>query len=214
MSGRYPDPVVFVGGAERSGTTLVRNMLTAHPALAVPDESPFIYDMHQRLARDGRLDDLELAFRLVCESNRFKQWRLPAAEVQELLDRVPARSYAELVCALFAAYARSRGKEHCGDKTTGNALRFTWLGELFPRSRFVHVIRDPREGCMSRAVQIFNVGALPGAARHWRAHVAAARAAAATLGDRMIEIRHLESVPGGFWVLAEPLGTASDPPPG
>jgi len=27
------------------------------------------------------------------------------------------------------------------------------------------------------------------------------------------EIRHLESVPGGFWVLAEPLGTASDPPP-
>jgi hypothetical protein len=194
MSIPRSDPLVFVGGAERSGTTLLRNMLNAHPALAVPDESPFVHQTHQRLARAGEQRNIEFAWRLIRESNRFRQWRLPAAEVQALLDRTPHHSYAELVRTLYAAYAHSRGKPHSGDKTTGNALRFTWLAELFPRSRFVHVVRDPRDVCMSRTVQIFNDGSLPGAARHWRAHVAAARAAARSLGERMIEIRYEQLV--------------------
>ncbi len=194
MSVPPTDPLVFVGGAERSGTTLLRNMLNAHPAVAVPDESPFVHQTHLRLVGAGEQGNIELAWRLIRESNRFRQWRLPAAEVQALLDRTPPRSYAELVRALHAAYARSRGKPHSGDKTTGNALRFTWLAELFPDSRFVHVIRDPREVCMSRTVQIFNNGSLPGAARHWRAHVLAARTAAPRLGDRMIEIRYEQLV--------------------
>lgn len=47
---------------------------------------------------------------------------------------------------------------------------------------------------MSRVVQIFNTGGLPGAAHHWRAHVKAARAASAALGDRMLEIRYEDLV--------------------
>src|SRR5215210_6188691 len=169
-------------------------MLTAHPALAIPNESPFAYRIFRSLSRSGQAGDLELAWRLIRETNRFRQWNLPAAEVQRLLDRCPPASYADLVRALFAAYARSRGKDHAGDKTTGNALWFTWLADHFPRSRFVHTVRDPREVCMSRVVQIFNKGGLPGAARHWRAHVAAARAASAALGDRMLEIRYEDLV--------------------
>jgi hypothetical protein len=191
---RLPDPIVFVGGSERSGTTLLRNMLNTHPGLAIPDESPFVYRTYRLLANRGQLADLDLAWRLIRESDRFGQWGLPSAEVQRLLDDHPPTHYAELVRALFAAYARWRGKQHSGDKTTGNALRFTWLAARFPASRFVHLLRDPREVCMSRVVQIFNTGGLPDAARHWRAHVAAARAASAVLGDRMLEVRYEELV--------------------
>ncbi len=165
-------------------------MLSAHPGLAIPDESPFVYQTYRLLANRGQLDDLDLAWRLIHESDRFRQWGLPSAEVQRLLSDHPPTCYADLVRALFAAYARWRGKQQSGDKTTGNALRFTWLAVHFPASRFVHLLRDPREVCMSRVVQIFNNGGLPGAARHWRAHVAAARAASAVLGDRMLEVRY------------------------
>jgi GT2 family glycosyltransferase len=188
------DPIVFVGGSERSGTTLLRNMLTAHPTLALPNESPFVYRTYRRLARQGQAHDLELAWRVIRETDRFRQWELPASEVQQLLDRRPPASYGDLVRTLFTAYAGWRGKQHAGDKTTGNALWFTWLAERFPGSRFVHIVRDPREVCMSRVVQTFNSGGLPGAARHWRDHVAAARAAAAVLGGRMLELRYEELV--------------------
>lgn len=181
---------MFVGGSERSGTTLLRNMLTANPTLALPNESPFIYRTYRSLVQRGESDDLDAAWRAIRETDRFRQWELPVREVERLLQRHPPRTYSDLVRTLFAAYARWRGKERSGDKTTGNALWFTWLAERFPTSRFVHVVRDPREVCMSRAVQIFNTGGLPGAARHWRRHVAAARAAATVLGDRLLEVRY------------------------
>ena len=127
---------------------------------------------------------------MIRNHTRFRQWGLPREEVDKLLRERPPASYDDLVRTLFAAYARWRGKPHSGDKTTGNALYFEWLAERFPESRFVHVVRDPRAVCMSRAVQIFNQGGLPGAARHWRGRVAAARAAAATLGDRLLEVRY------------------------
>lgn len=185
-----PDPIVFMGGSERSGTTLLRNMLTAHPALAVPNESPFVPLIHRVLTRQGRLHDLDAAWGMIRNHTRFRQWHLPPMEVERLLSEHPPASYDDLVRTLFAAYAQRVGKRHAGDKTTGNALYFEWLGERFPDSRFVHILRDPRAVCMSRAVQIFNSGGLPGAARHWRSRVAAARAAAATLGDRLLEVRY------------------------
>ena len=185
-----PDPIVFVGGSERSGTTLVRNILTAHPTLAMPSESPFVFRIHRQLVRQGRIHDLDLAWSVIRVDSRFRQWRLPRAEVERLLEEQPPGCYDDLVRTLFAAYARWRGKDHSGDKTTGNALWFEWLAPRFPGSRFVHVLRDPRAVCMSRAVQIFNSGGIPGAARHWRTHVAAARRASATLGERLLEIRY------------------------
>lgn len=192
--GRPSDPLVFIGGAQRSGTTLLRNMLTAHSAVAIPEESWFIHGTYQELARHGRPDDVHLGWRLIRERPGFIQWQLPPARVEELLESVPPHSYADLVRSLFAAYARSRGKPHAGDKTTGNALRFLWLAEMFPSSRFVHVLRDPREACMSLAVQPFNRGGLVGAARSWRRHVSRARAAADRLGPRLLEVRYASVV--------------------
>jgi hypothetical protein len=188
------DPLVFVGGAQRSGTTLLRNMLTAHPLLAIPDESPFMHSVHRLLLRRGAADDAHLAWALIRQTPRFRQWRLPREHVERALERTSPSSYAELLRVLFAAYAEFRGKPHAGDKTTANALHFTWLGAMFPGSKFVHLLRDPREVCMSLAVQPFNVGGLTGAARHWRAHVAAARAARAQLGPRLLELRYEELI--------------------
>jgi hypothetical protein len=189
-----PDPLVFVGGSERSGTTLLRNMLTAHPELAVPNESPFTFRTYREMARRGQEGDVALAWQLLQETSRFKQWRLPLEEVEAMLREHPPASYADLIRVIFAAYARWRGKPHAGDKTTANALWFPWLADQFPGSRFVHVLRDPREVCMSRVVQIFNKGGMVGAAEHWRAHVAGAREAMPALGDRILEVRYEELI--------------------
>ena len=49
-----PDPF-FIVGVERSGTTMLRLMLNAHPNLAVPFESGFIPSVYQDLSKYGDL---------------------------------------------------------------------------------------------------------------------------------------------------------------
>jgi hypothetical protein len=52
-------PFVFVVGKGRSGTTLVRAMLTAHPEMAIPPETHFfIVRMSKRpeVVKEGRVD--------------------------------------------------------------------------------------------------------------------------------------------------------------
>ena len=53
---RQPDraPVPFVVGMNRSGTTLLRMMLDAHPDLTIPPETHFVPDLIQRLPQAGR----------------------------------------------------------------------------------------------------------------------------------------------------------------
>jgi hypothetical protein len=91
---------------------------------------------------------------------------------------------------LFAVHAASRGKPSSGDKTTGNARAFGLLADLFPRARFLHMLRDPREVCMSLALQPWQRDGLAGAAMTWRDHVGRARAAARRLGTRVLEVRY------------------------
>ena len=49
-SGRGPErvPAPFVVGVNRSGTTLLRMMLDAHPDLTVPPETHFVPDLIER----------------------------------------------------------------------------------------------------------------------------------------------------------------------
>jgi hypothetical protein len=188
------DPLLFVGGAPRSGTTLLRNMLAAHPQLAVPDESPFIYNVYKELVRRRAADDTDLAWRLIRQARFFKQWQLHPARVEEVLARVPPRTYADVIRALFAAYALQRGRPSTADKTPHHALWFDWSAIQFPRTRFVHLVRDPREVCMALAVQPWHRGGIEAAAHDWVRTVRRARQAQAVLGDRFLELRFQELV--------------------
>ena len=48
-----PPPVPFVVGMNRSGTTLLRMMLDAHPELTIPPETHFVPDLIKAAREDG-----------------------------------------------------------------------------------------------------------------------------------------------------------------
>lgn len=188
------DPVLFVGGVARSGTTLLRNMLNAHPLVAVPDESPFIREVHKELVRRGAPDDVELAWMLIRHERFFRQWGLDHADVEAALAVWSPNSYSDLIRVLFATYARKEGKPLSADKTPSHAYCFDWFAERFPASRFVHLIRDPREVCMSLSVQPWQPGGIVAAAEKWVDTVTRANMARELLADRFIEIRYEQLV--------------------
>jgi len=189
-----PDPVLFIGGAPRSGTTLLRNMVGSHPQLAVPDESYFIRLVWRRLVRLGRTDDLDLAWQLIRQERFFKQWKLAPARVEETLAAHPPATYPDLIRVLFAAHAASVGKPLSADKTPSHVHHFDWYSERFPTSRFVNVLRDPREACMSLSVQPWHRGGIAEAAWEWMNDVRIARRAVVGLTSRYLEVRYEDLV--------------------
>src|SRR6478609_843574 len=188
-----PSIFPFFVGAPRSGTTLVRAIFNAHPDMAVPDESNFVsilargrrrYDGSDGFAASLFLNDL-------FEQRRFRRWRLSKEDVQIAFDGHPPMDLAEAVRTVFALYARRNGKTRYGDKTPSYVLHVSMLADLFPESRFIHVIRDGRDVALSMLDVDFGPRSIGGAAQLWKAHVQAGRDAGHRLGpSRYQEIRY------------------------
>jgi Sulfotransferase family len=144
-------PPVFVVGCPRSGTTLLRLMLDAHPDLSIPPEShfiPLVWRVRDRYETSGGFDGEKMA-RDVFRGIRFRDWSLPESEVLDELGRVAPSDLAGSIACFFCAYAGRNGKERWGDKTPGYSMELPLLASLFPDARFVHLIRDGRDVALS-----------------------------------------------------------------
>jgi len=120
--------LVFICGALRSGTTLLRLMINDHPALSNPGEMDFLFEPPP--IRDGRRDMAAYADAL--SSNRvFQKLKL---KIDKSLD------YPGQVRD-FVRQLRAPGK-----RLSINIHRhFDRIPEIFPSARFVHLLRDPRD---------------------------------------------------------------------
>lgn len=194
-AGMNRDPLLLVSGCPRSGTTLFRNMLAAHPDLAVPfDEGNFVTRVFGQMKLAHRTDDLAWAWELIKQDRHFRAWELDVDQLEGVIAENPPASYSDLIRVLFAAIAAKEGKPLTADKCTSYSMHWEWLAERFPTTKFVHVVRDPREVCMSLALQYFHHGGVAGAASWWLIHTMGTPKIAAALGDRWLEIRYEDLV--------------------
>jgi hypothetical protein len=136
------NPYVFVVGCPRSGTTLLQRLLDAHPQLVVINETLWI------TREADRPVNRDLVSRLF-EYRRFRRLELPREEIELLLDREGADSYARFVSGIFDLYGEKHGKPLVGDKSPGYVRKLRKLHSLWPEARFVHLIRDGRDVWLS-----------------------------------------------------------------
>ncbi len=188
MAERPPFP--FVVGCERSGTTLLRLILDAHPQLAVPPESYFIVDLYRRHARDGVVDTGAMASDL--EANRwFRAWDLPEGEAGRTLGGEAGVEFAEAIRRVYGRYAELHGKARYADKTPAYVQHIRLLARVFPEARFVHLIRDGRDVAMSLAEVRWGPGDVLDAALQWAERVSRGREAGHEVGaHRYLEVRY------------------------
>jgi Sulfotransferase family len=181
-------PFPFLVGCGRSGTTLLRAMVDAHPDIAVPPESHFIV----ALAR-GSFDRQSFLDHLYA-SKRFELWELDRPVVEAGLARAAPAAYPDAVRAVFASWAATKGKHRWADKTPGYVLHIPRLAELFPEAVFVHLVRDGRDVAAS-FLELGWAGTIEEAALHWKLRVRRGRRAGARLpAGRYHELRYEELV--------------------
>lgn len=192
-------PPFFIVGSARSGTTLLRLMLNAHRRVTVPPESRFITEIKYDTGPIG----VEAFLSTLGSHKRFQAWDLPLGAVRKEISDDPV-PYADAVAAAYRAYARVHGKEVWGDKTPRYVEHIPFISELFPTSRFIHLIRDGRNVARSYADVPFGPKTVAKAARLWSERVQKGCRDGRALGrGRYIEIRYED-------VVEDALGEAKD----
>jgi hypothetical protein len=167
---------IFIVGAPRSGTTLLRNMLNRHPAIAVCRETEFYHYIYRRRRAFGDLAILRNRQRLVKEylsTQRVQRLQLDLEALEQTLLEEGV-SYEALFLSLLWFYARAQGKRRCGEKTPQHALFTETLCSWYPDATVIHLLRDPRDVAASlMRMPSAPKGAL-GSARVWLQYNASA----------------------------------------
>jgi hypothetical protein len=122
-----------------------------------------------------------------------------------LSEEGPVR-YDRFVGRIFDLYAARRGKPLAGDKTPGYVRRIGQMHQLWPRARFLHIVRDPRDVCLSMLewrsgertagqAGTWDIDPVISTALYWRYSVAIGREAGKSLGPTLYhEVRYEDLV--------------------
>ena len=137
------DPLPFIVGSPRSGTTLLRLMLDAHPLLAIPPETHFLPEVLPLRSQGGALR--EEFFRTVIGGPRWGDFHLGEGDFRGRLQAVEPFNLTQGLHAFYRLYAERRKKPLWGDKTPGYVLHLRAIAAVLPNARFIHLIRDGRD---------------------------------------------------------------------
>jgi hypothetical protein len=146
---------IFIGGPHRSGTGMLRALLGANSAIAIPPREYLFFEIVGEALPDPLADSFERAdvalkaqlLQSVLRSPKVQLWGITEADV---LCFSPMRSLQDLYAAPLRAYAQNMKKGRFGEKTPFLERNFpqllTWFGSS---TRFVHILRDPYETYLS-----------------------------------------------------------------
>lgn len=166
--------MIFNVGARRSGTYWLQRITCAHPAVAeVPSET--------YLFSHGIAPLME----------RFQHEDRESQEVgQVFADRERVIGAVRDLCdAVFGEFVEA-GQTYAAERTPWHVYHLPLIAEVYPDARFVHIIRDGRDAARSIVAQPWPPHTVEEAAEEWRSSVAAGRAAAPALGERLLEVRY------------------------
>lgn len=126
-----PDHVpVFIVGFPRSGTTLLEQIISAHPSVVAGDELPYIFDLAGRKAS-----------KIIGSDQPYPQCLLQ-------LSNVSCGALRDFYLEKSKRLARP-GSTHFTDKMPLNLTQLGLIHLLFPSAPIIHIIRHPLDACFS-----------------------------------------------------------------
>ena len=168
---------IFIVSAPRSGSTLMRLILDAHPRIGIPSPAwlyemvgPYLYSYGDLTIQKNLLSLAED----ILAAPSIKDWTSQLS-AEEMVNDAKESSFGGLYDVLHRKYARDTGKSRWGEKTPRNCF---WMDEIksdFPDAQFVHIIRDGRDMAIDIADSRLWPYSLYSGAHMWEMFVSAAK---------------------------------------
>ena len=163
-----PEAPIFVIGSPRSGTTLLRLILDAHPRISCGEETHFLRDLEAIVGQD---------WPLVSTYGFERAW---------WHGRI-ASFYQAFQADVLAATGKSRWAE----KDPTYTLLLEFIDALFPHAVYIHLLRDGHDVVASFRDRWGYRSATRAARSEWARYVTAARSFGQTIpAERFHELRY------------------------
>jgi len=160
---------VFILGAPRSGTTFLASLLSL-TSYGAPFETQFIPKYFKKFDVFGDINNFTNFSKIldaIMSERAVMQWKLDINK-QEFFDSFNGNvNYADLVNKLCAMNGRMpEGK--LGEKTPWYLLELPMIVELFPKAKFIYIIRDGRDVALSLLEKDWGPNNIYTCAEYWK----------------------------------------------
>ena len=147
---------IFVVGMPRSGTKLLRDLLNQHSRISIPEvETHFLPLLIKKYGKnfDFNAKQKEELFNDFYKTPFFYLITKLGYQVDDKFNGLKKdvnswESFSLLVFSFFGVKKLSNNLIY-GDKTPGYINHLQLLKEICPGAKFIHIIRDPRDYCLS-----------------------------------------------------------------
>lgn len=151
---------LFIIGTERSGSNLLRLILNAHSAIAVPHPphilkffSP-LENSYGDLSRPEKLNKLVRDVLGLVAVHIYKWEKQPT--VEEVMASARPPDLIGVFFSIYNSYLKQSGKRRWGCKSTFMIHHISRVLEVCPQAKFLFLVRDPRDVAASSRQSIFS----------------------------------------------------------
>jgi len=137
---------VFIGGCDRSGTTMLGAMLGSHSECLCVPEAQFIIDILKGGEVDSQQANPAQVLKRIASHPRFGLWAI-RIEAGEWFAEDQGVAYADIIEKVVQKYGRKHAKVSARlwvDHTPSNLKHTATLFSIFPEARMIHMMRDGR----------------------------------------------------------------------
>jgi hypothetical protein len=142
---------VFIIGNPRSGTSLFRLMLNAHPQIISPPECGFLHWWFAKYKDWNELSNtsnqIDVFINDLKSSKKIEDWNLDFEKLKKKIIDLKPKNYAHLGEIVYLLFAEQKGKKPLiiADKNNYYIKHTSELNEIWPTAKYILLVRDGRD---------------------------------------------------------------------
>jgi|TARA_B100002003_G_scaffold166471_1_gene154627 hypothetical protein len=141
---------IFIGGLYKSGTTLLRMMLSQHPSIASGPETNWFDLNWEEIGQPSNRDYKGRLWNLRRDGNPMTQieqlskiYGFNKNRIKEITQMSSSRE--DFIDNFMSEYTKRLGKRRWLEKTPANILCLKKIFSKWPEAKVIHVYRDPKD---------------------------------------------------------------------
>ncbi len=143
-------PPIFIVGNSRSGTTMLRLMLTCHPDICIPPEGPFATVLYPQYGNETRWDSATRSafFDSMLKVPKMENWGLNTDAARREFMESDYKNFGHVVASVYNIFRQTRDATatRWGDKSgTVSLSKLQGVCEQLEECQLIHIVRDGRD---------------------------------------------------------------------